>query len=471
LKDQNFLETEICIVGGGPAGASVAHQLSLLGYQVLLVERRAFAKKGVAESLPISILPLLDVLSVRDQVEKSSFLNELPPIMRWRSNDSDLQQTVKPSFQVDRGYFDQILLSQAEKVGAKILRSVNVRKPKFNASSKIWEIPIIDKKNEFLLKAEFLVDASGRHSILSAKKQAYSAVTLALSACWKSSLPLASRIEAGQTEWYWAGALPNHSYNITVFIDKEQFLREKRCSWIDLYKSLLAKSELFPEFLKGELVSEPSFRDATAYFDSNIVDTNYIKVGEASLSLEPLSSQGIALAITSALQASIVVNTLKKHPQDSQLAVDFYVARQQETITRSQKTAASFYQESRYQESLFWKKRSQIKNDKQIFLNISDNNDIIDSSYKICLAHEVKIVNLPTIEGNFIIATPAINHPLLDRPVAYLGNIAIVPLLKYILPMQTVMQIILQWSHFLPVEQCWAIMEWLWKKRIIVAQD
>lgn len=477
-RKENFIETEICVIGGGVAGVTTAHQLSLLGYQVLLVERSSFARQMVAESLPISILPLLDILSVRRQVEKTAFINQLPPIMRWRASDNQLdsqpnrkpQESVKPSLQIDRGQFDQILLGAAKQVGVKLLRGTNVRKPSFEVSSGIWTIPVISKRESLSIKASFLIDASGKHSVLSAKKQAYSATTLALSGCWQSNLSLASRIEAGQAEWYWGGALPDEGYNITVFIDKEKFLVEKKHSWIHLYKTLIAKSELFTEFLKGELISPPSFRDATAYFDIDIVGTNYIKVGEAAFSIEPISSQGVALAISSALQASVVVNTLKKRIQNSKLAIDFYTARQQETVTRSQKTAATFYQEARYQESSFWKKRASLatENNKNTVSGV-ENNKIIDSGYKICLSKEAKIINTPTIDKAFIVATPALSHPLLDRPVAYFNNVAIVPLLKEISPTQTVMEIILKWSKFLPIEACWAVIEWLWKKEIVVS--
>jgi flavin-dependent dehydrogenase len=68
------VEAEVCVLGGGPGGSSAARKLALLGHRVVVVERAAFPRAHIGESLPASVLPLLDVLGVRERVERAGFL-------------------------------------------------------------------------------------------------------------------------------------------------------------------------------------------------------------------------------------------------------------------------------------------------------------------------------------------------------------------------------------------------------------
>src|SRR2546422_11228161 len=107
-------ETEICVIGDGPAGSTVAARLARLGHQVLLLEQHLFPRPHIGESLSPSILPLLEILGVRDRVEKASFLRPERALVCWRGETSYVEfQSQQPGFQVDRGQFDLLLLQIA----------------------------------------------------------------------------------------------------------------------------------------------------------------------------------------------------------------------------------------------------------------------------------------------------------------------------------------------------------------------
>jgi NADPH-dependent glutamate synthase beta subunit-like oxidoreductase len=65
---------DVCVIGGGPAGSTIAHRLASLGHEVCLVERDAAPRPHIAASLPATILPLLEVIGVRERVEGEGFL-------------------------------------------------------------------------------------------------------------------------------------------------------------------------------------------------------------------------------------------------------------------------------------------------------------------------------------------------------------------------------------------------------------
>jgi len=51
--------TDICIIGGGPAGSVLGARLAQFGLDVCLVERVAFPRRHLGESLAPGVLPLL----------------------------------------------------------------------------------------------------------------------------------------------------------------------------------------------------------------------------------------------------------------------------------------------------------------------------------------------------------------------------------------------------------------------------
>jgi len=81
-------ETEICVIGGGPAGSTIACRLGLFGHKVLLVEKHDFPRTHVGESLSPAILPLLDALGVRERIQTERFLRPDQALIRWRNQTS-----------------------------------------------------------------------------------------------------------------------------------------------------------------------------------------------------------------------------------------------------------------------------------------------------------------------------------------------------------------------------------------------
>ena len=82
-SDGSTLKTEVCVIGGGPAGSALARRLRQLGHSVVIVEKRAFPRPHIGESLVGDVLPLLDVLGVRSQIESAGFLRPEGMFVRW----------------------------------------------------------------------------------------------------------------------------------------------------------------------------------------------------------------------------------------------------------------------------------------------------------------------------------------------------------------------------------------------------
>jgi len=73
--------------------------------------------------------------------------------------------------------------------------------------------------------------------------------------------------------------------------------------------------------------------------------------------------------------------------------------------------------------------------------------------------------------GDVIVPTPALRHEAWDRPVAFLGDVEIVPLLGQIRSGRTAHAIVQAWSDRVSNDLGWRIMRWLWSHRVVVSGD
>src|SRR6185436_3851791 len=91
-----------------------------------------------------------------------------------------------------------------------------------------------------------------------------------------------------------------------------------------LHDRLVSGSTLLAACLSGTPEGGVTVCDATPAYDDEPASADAIKVGDSALALDPLSSQGLASALGSALHAAAAVHTILDRPQDAALAIEFY---------------------------------------------------------------------------------------------------------------------------------------------------
>ncbi|MEE8583512.1 MAG: NAD(P)/FAD-dependent oxidoreductase, partial [Acidobacteriota bacterium] len=252
------MKCEVCVLGGGPAGASLARRLAQMGRQVILIEKHPFPRPHIGESLPPGILPLLRTLGLQMQVERVGFLRPRRAVIRWGGEQRRQQEWEgEPGFQVDRGRFDQILLEAARQAGVQIVQPAQAERPVREAKSG-WSIPIGQNGGRSEIQARFIADATGRRALLGGRKIRFSAPTLALYAYWRQSglSGPETRVEAGCSEWFWGAPLPDGSFNAAVFIDPRRLESSASSGSAQdrlecFYRQLLQSSTLLQGCLQG----------------------------------------------------------------------------------------------------------------------------------------------------------------------------------------------------------------------------
>lgn len=472
------LQADVCVIGGGPAGAALAGRLRRLEHSVVVVEKEPFPRPHIGESLVSTILPLLDLLDVRAEIENAGFLRPQAAIVRWSNAPERRLNGGDPGFQVDRGRFDQILLRAAEKAGAHVLQPARATRPQPTNDGGWRTTAYADKDGqatEIRIESRFVADASGRPGLLSGVKRRLSRKTLALYGYWLN-VPLQgseTRVDAGENEWYWGAPLPGGEFNATVFVDAVR-CRAGVASATSLelfYKDLLARSELLAPCLHGSLSGSVRACDATQFYDAAPVAANTIKVGEAAFAIDPLSSQGVQTALGSAVHAAAVVNTILRRPDDTALAVEFYSSRQLASVKVHQSAAAGFYQEAmRSRSGAFWKGRI-LDRDHAESKQLSLERSALAAQTPVRLASEVYCQTIPILQGDFIVPAAALFSPALSQPIAFLDGILIAPLIAMIQNSIAAAELLQVWSQHIPPERAITIIEWLWENGILCAAD
>lgn len=464
-----MIETEICVIGGGPAGSTIARKLALLGHQVCLVEKEPFPRSHIGESLPPSILPVLELAGVRADMEAAGFFRPQRSLIRWSSASATWKvQPEEAGFQVDRGQFDQILLEAAQAVGVQVLQPAHAARPVLQDHWQ-WLIPVKWQGEQTTIQAQFLVTATGKHRALSHLQPAQPA-TLAIYGYWRD-VPFQgceSRVEAGPDEWFWGAPLPDGRFNAVVFVDRKRFGDVQPCDREQWYRHLLTNTTLLRDCLEGDLDTPLQICDASCYLAEEAIGQDWIHVGNAAFAIDPISSQGVQMAMMSAIQGAIAVHTLLMEPEHSEAAIAFYRQKLQETVQRSQRTAAQIYAtQGIYPVTLFWQQRSQEVMSPQPIQQVQ-NSRLFEIDSRIQLSEMASLILTPVIQGDYIRLVKALHHPNVGHPIAYLGNVAIAPLLETIIPGQTILELMQQWSKQHDRSTSWQLLQWFWSQNIIV---
>jgi hypothetical protein len=199
--------------------------------------------------------------------------------------------------------------------------------------------------------------------------------------------------------------------------------------------------------------------------DDHSVTPTSLKIGDAALGLDPLSSSGVQKAIQTALSGAIVANTLLRRPAAQDAAIQFYRSSLARAAARHAGWAAA--QSARVatqQGGAFWQARStggttapdRAAPDARCF------GEAVELSPRLAL------VETPCLGGEFVAMQPAVSHPLLDEPVAYLGRWELRPLLGDVRRGMTPLDIARTWSDRVPLQSALQIAAWMLERGLLV---
>ena len=160
---------DVVVLGGGPTGTATAIALAHSGQTVAVIERSNYDHVRIGETLPPGArLPLVN-LGVWDR-----FINEghaaSPAILSSWGQDELYENhfIFNPyghGWHVDRRRFDEMLALVAEEAGVEVCRGARLMSC-LPVAKRDWQVELTSGSEQRSLQAMFLVDATGRASVL-----------------------------------------------------------------------------------------------------------------------------------------------------------------------------------------------------------------------------------------------------------------------------------------------------------------
>ena len=335
MQDTAITHHDVVIMGGGLAGLTLALQLKqrFADIDILVIERRQHpvpeaAHKVGESSVEIGAHYFSQVLGLSEHMTEKQ-LRKFGFRFFFSEGRRDIDQVTEigasrflsvPSYQIDRGIFENYLAEEAQRCGVKFIDNAVVRQIELHEADGDGQHTVVCEhlSTEYTLHARWLVDACGRAGMLKrklglAQDNAHAAhavwfrikdrITLD---AWSDNTEWRERCEP-QARWlstnhlvgagYWAWLIPLASGSHSVGIVADPRLHpldtmntfDKAMAWFETYQP-----RLFDELDgKRHLLQDFAFFKRFSYGCKQVFSgQRWALTGEAGLFLDPFYSPG-----------------------------------------------------------------------------------------------------------------------------------------------------------------------------------
>jgi flavin-dependent dehydrogenase len=329
----------VVVIGGGPAGATVATLVAQGGLErglsVLLLERAPEPRFKVGESLMPATFWTLDRMGVLDKMRASFFPKKMSvqffttsgratsPFYFFENDDHPSSQT----WQVTRKDFDGMLLEHAAEQGVDVRLGANVREVLFEGDRAVGvrvELAGLDDSDNGgsepttrEIRSRVVVDASGQSAFLARKLGLRQVDECLRNVSYFTHFEGAKRdhgIDEGATlilhtrnqdSWFWFIPLPEDRASVGVVGPVQYLVRDREGDPQEVFEQELALCEPLQERLEGACqVREVQVAKDFSYLSDRIAGDGWVMAGDAFGFLDPIYSSGIFLALQSGEMAA-----------------------------------------------------------------------------------------------------------------------------------------------------------------------
>lgn len=351
---------QVIIVGGGPAGIATAITLHSRGIRCCVVEANLTPIRKAGEAIPPNAKPLLKQLGIISLVENPKHEIYYGNQSCWGSDALNEKEFIADrlgaGFLLDRLYFET-QLHELYKVTNNIFYKGFKLKKVASVENKVWAL-VEDGYESYVLKSNFIIDATGRKASVcrhfNVQKQTLD-TQFALTFITKLStkLPRQILIEATEKGWWYVAPYSENEVTMMFFTLKE-LLPTKAATTTFLQEQLRNTLHVSKAIQNIHIANVKTMPAGTTYLQVPF-GQNWLAVGDAAYSYDPISSYGITSALASGFYAGHAVSDFLEGKQEALHSYRYVV----ENAFRAylQKLVSQYELEKRWEQSDYWSNR------------------------------------------------------------------------------------------------------------------
>lgn len=324
---------DVAIIGGGPAGSTAAALLSRAGRRVVVLEREKFPRFHIGESLLPFSMQAFTRLGLHEKFARAGFMEKFGGEMFGACGgegvkfyfEDGFRSQVDRSYQVTRADFDKLLLDHAAESGAEVREETGVEQIDFSDDEVTLKISRRDGNGATnQIRARYVIDASGRNSILGAKfklKKNYEHLQKVSIFAHYDGMTRAegrdgtlTRMVRAIDRWFWVIPLTPTRTSVGVVLDGAVF-KKSGLSPEDFLEQAIEEQPLLMQTMQdAERVTPVRSAADFSYRSTRLTGDRWMLAGDAAGFIDPVFSSGVFLAVLAGEQAADVLHELLDHP-------------------------------------------------------------------------------------------------------------------------------------------------------------
>lgn len=309
---------DVAVIGGGPSGLALSLVLRRhTSLSVAVIEKSTYEAQRIGETLSPGTQSLLRYLGVWESFKSGEHLTSFGTSAAWGSGNLTTRDFISTPYgngwHLDRRRFDETLATHSEKAGVFILRDAAARC--YPQAEGGWKVEAKGKNVYAQIEAPFLVDATG--------------ITATVARCARARRQMVDRmvgvsagiyfperapgdtftlVEAFESGWWYSARLPG-SRAIVVLMTDPDLLEAHGWAHPERFWAVLRTSPHTWNRLKnGRPTDSPRIFPAFSAYLNPVYGRDWIAVGDAAASYDPLSSSGIARALDSGIRGARTIH-------------------------------------------------------------------------------------------------------------------------------------------------------------------
>jgi FADH2-dependent halogenase len=353
---------EVAVIGGGPAGATVASHLARAGRRVVVFERDRFPRFHIGESLLASVNDVLAEIGADGLVRArgfpakwgATFITADGSIERFADFAVSREVPAPQTWQVPRAEFDDLLLRHAAASGADVREEHRVLDAAVDADG--VTVTVRDGAGRTVAtRAAAVVDASGRLGVLARKLglrvDEPRLTSIAVFAHY-SGVPRREGRRAGDISiiarhdlgWFWFIPVSDSLMSVGVVLPRPAFDALPRMAHEALLDHAIAETPAAAALMRHARREWPVRVEKDFSFGTRAyAGDRWLLVGDAGSFLDPVFSTGVAIALESGVEAARALDRALATGDLSRRAFAAFDRRQRQRYLAFRRFVLAFY--------------------------------------------------------------------------------------------------------------------------------